>query len=270
MNTIRLNQDAYIKFKEKEDVDTNSFWYTDTEFAIKDNPFILIDELFVSKEKRNIGLGTTLLNEVIMKNPNTIILVRSGLLMCEYPEEPTAEEYATVLNRLDDFYTNRGFTNINEYTKSYEHSELYVYTDNKQGKEFFNEIRQKYFYHDKLTIGQFIDLINKSVDSLDKYIETHIESDTEFTYYVSAPVFSIVEDEGDDIIYVSNCYISESDSLTVKDLINQLSEYSKNDHIAFEIVTNSEDYEPIATAVVPAKNIEIQEIDNRVGIIVYS
>ena len=78
----RLNKNAYIQFREKEDISTDckEFWYRDVGFIIKDTPFIIIEELFVPKEDRNIGIGTVLLKEVIRHNPDTIILVKSGLL----------------------------------------------------------------------------------------------------------------------------------------------------------------------------------------------
>lgn len=144
MNMINLNHEAYIKFREKGDYNDKEFWYADTEFAIKDNPVILIDELYVLKGKRNIGLGTTLLKEVIMNNPNTIILVKSGLGVSDYHKEPTDDEYIMVLNKLDKFFTERGFVNINKYTKSYEYHELYVYTGNDMGMRFFEEIKSFY------------------------------------------------------------------------------------------------------------------------------
>ena len=146
MNIVRLNKNAYIQFREKEDISTDckEFWYQDVGFIIKDSPFIIIEELFVPKEDRNIGIGTVLLKEVIRHNPDTIILVKSGLLVIEYPEEPTEEQFATVLSKLDDFYTNRGFEDFNKYSKTYENLGLYVYTGNEAGIKFLQEVKSYY------------------------------------------------------------------------------------------------------------------------------
>ena len=147
MNIVRLNKDAYIQFREKEDIpnDCKEMWYKDIGFIIANRPFIIIEELFVPKEDRNIGIGTVLLKEVIRHNPDTIILVKAGLLIREYPEEPSKEQFTTVLNKLDDFYTNRGFEDFNKYSRTYENLRLYVYTGNEAGIKFLEEV--KFYYY---------------------------------------------------------------------------------------------------------------------------
>ncbi len=135
-----------LRYRVKGEIpeDCSEFWYVDLKDCIGDNNFILIEEFFISKDIRNNGFGTELLKLFTSQfGEETIILAKSGLLYKEFPEEPSDETFNEVLTRLDRFYTNRSFLNINTFSKTYEFRELYVF-DNEIGREFYNKVKEFY------------------------------------------------------------------------------------------------------------------------------
>lgn len=131
-------------YNRKTDHDNKSFYWEDIKELLYGKEIIIITELIVPKELRNKGIATEKLKQFCNKYNDTVILVVSGALISEYPEEPTDEEFKNILSRLDRFYTNRGFTNINQYTKTYEFKELYVYTGTDIGKDAVEKIKNYY------------------------------------------------------------------------------------------------------------------------------
>lgn len=137
--TQKCNKPVSILYSTSVDEENPPFWYRDIEFLINGADFVFVHTLFINKEDRNKGLGSAALKEFCdhMTSLNKIIILRSSLLKDEYPEEPTEEQYTEVLERLNKFFINRGFSNINKYTKTYEFSELYVYTDSEIGWDLY-------------------------------------------------------------------------------------------------------------------------------------
>lgn len=144
--TQKYNKPVYILYNTSIDEDDMPFWYQDIESCINGADFAFTYELFINKEDRNKGLGTAALKEFCeyMTTINNIIIVQSSLLKKEFKKEPTNEQYNEVLDRLDKFFTSRGFTNINQYTNSYEYSELYVYTESEIGRDLVESIKAYY------------------------------------------------------------------------------------------------------------------------------
>lgn len=140
-----------IRYITKIDKSNMRFGYEDIEPFITGKKFVYVDKLFIAKEYRNYGYGTQLLNEFLRIFTNTeniddeyIIIIESGLLIEEYLEEPNDELYNKVLSKLDTFFTKRGFSNINNYTNSYEYKELYIYTESDLGKSVVDKIKSYY------------------------------------------------------------------------------------------------------------------------------
>lgn len=124
---------------------SGEFWYYDMKDFLENREFAVIDSMVVNKDSRNKGIGTEFLKTFCETRKDKVIIVVAGLLMSEYPEAPKYNEYIKVLSELDKFFTKRGFSDINKYTKSYEYSKnVYIYTESKIGKEVFNEIKEYY------------------------------------------------------------------------------------------------------------------------------
>ena len=142
---------VYIKYRENESIDPElkEFWYYDLKFALGDTDFVILDEIFIEPSHRNKGIGSEIIKDFIKHHENSIILVRAGALQKEYPLEPTKEEYQLILERLSKFYTKLGFKNINKYSRTYEFSDIYVYTGNDEGIDFYEKVKN--YYSDNAT-----------------------------------------------------------------------------------------------------------------------
>lgn len=138
-----------IQYEGKTDAHMGRFWFMDISEFLGDHDYILIDYISTKKESRNNGLGTAVLNAFCEENNDKVIIVEAGALKDEYPEEPVGEEYTEILNRLDEFFTKRGFSNVNKYSKTYEFKELYIYTETEHGKEVFDTIKEYYSKENK-------------------------------------------------------------------------------------------------------------------------
>ena len=133
-----------IGYGVKDDSHMGKFWYMDIREFLEDHDYIVIDRIFTAKESRNNGLATEFLKVLCEENNDKVIIVETGVLKDEYPEEPVGEEFTEILNKIDKFFTERGFSNFNKYSKSYEFKEAYIYTETEQGKEVFEAIKEYY------------------------------------------------------------------------------------------------------------------------------
>lgn len=138
-----------LEFDIKSDSHSEKFWYQDISQFLKDKNYFVITNLFTKKESRNKGYATELLKEFCKTYNNKIIIVEAAVSKIDYPEEPSYEEYDKVLNKINNFFTKRGFSNFNTYSKTYEFKEAYIYTETEQGKEVYEAIKKYYSKENK-------------------------------------------------------------------------------------------------------------------------
>lgn len=93
-------------------------------------PIIEIYQIFTEKDARNLNGATDLIRTVIAQNPNSIIIAVAGASKLEYEEEPSEEEYQTILDNLKPFYERHGFVDMNSIIGGYEFKCTYVYVGN--------------------------------------------------------------------------------------------------------------------------------------------
>lgn len=106
------------------------------------NDIKYISKIIVPKEKRNNGIGTKSLLELCKSmGEDKFILITAGALMDEYPKEPTTEEYNLILNRLDKFFKNIGFIDVNDRIGCYECKCSYLF-GNKAGLELIKSFKE--------------------------------------------------------------------------------------------------------------------------------
>lgn len=106
------------------------------------NDIKYISKIIVPKNERNKGIGTEKLLELCNSiGDDTFILVTAGVLMQEYKIEPTNEEYELILNKLDKFFKNIGFIDVNKYIGCYEYKCSYLY-GNKVGLELIKSFKE--------------------------------------------------------------------------------------------------------------------------------
>lgn len=144
--TMMSNGKCELRYHDKDDSHMGFFWHQDIYDFIGDREYVVIDRLFTKKEFRNQGQATELLNKFCEENKNKVIIVIASVLKDEYPEEPAGEEFIKILNRFDDFFFKRNFSNFNTYSKTYEFREAFIYTKTEQGQAVFNAIKE---YYDK-------------------------------------------------------------------------------------------------------------------------
>lgn len=108
-----------------------------------DNDIKYITKLIVPKEHRDKGFGSKALVDLCKSiGEDTFILITAGALLQEYKEEPTIEEYNSILNRLDKFLTSNGFIGVNEHIGCYENKCSYLY-GNKVGLELVKSLKKE-------------------------------------------------------------------------------------------------------------------------------
>ena len=96
--------------------------------------FVHITSFRVNKDSRNRGLGHDWLKTFCDAYDDKIIFVLSGAHADEYESEPSEDEYKSILNRLDRFYTRVGFINVNQDIGQYQYKESFIYRNNTSEK----------------------------------------------------------------------------------------------------------------------------------------
>ena len=143
---ICVNLEYQTSVQSSTSWDKYPFWCSDIILATDTKEeFVFVTELYVPKAHRNNGIGTRVLKDLCEEwtNQGKLIIVESGLLKSEYPEEPTDKQFNEVLDRLDKFFINRNFVNINKITNTYEYHELYVY-DSEIGRKLISDLKEVY------------------------------------------------------------------------------------------------------------------------------
>ena len=108
----------------------------------KEIEIVTIEGLFVQPSERRKGLGSDLIKRVIEAHKDSLILLKAGALLDEFPEEPTDEQYNKLFNELKCFYEDSlGFVDANKYIGCYEYSVTYVYPNeiSKEVLDFFEK-----------------------------------------------------------------------------------------------------------------------------------
>jgi len=117
----------------------NDIFYQLRRLGVCDPEVVEITELYVEPKERNKGHGSQLVNDIIRKHQESVIIVKAGALVSEYSDEPSQEEYDVLLPKLKRFYEALGFTDINFYV-GYEYRVPLLYTGNEIGKAILNNV----------------------------------------------------------------------------------------------------------------------------------
>lgn len=176
-----------INFKDKDfDLKSEPFWVQDA-YGWCDDIFDSIsycNAIFITKEFRNKGIGSELLQNYIKENigDDKLFFIQAGFSKDEYTKEEfenaTSEERNALFYKLDKFYTKNGFFNINDYIGDYENSQMYLYTNEAAIKLMKNIIK----------IGiphKLFSLIAKPVNIDDKDILTVRKKDGTYKTYTT-------------------------------------------------------------------------------------
>ena len=111
-------------------------------------PYIQIVEIrdiYVSKDSRLKGIGSTLLQIIKDKYENAIIVVAVRASGKEYEKEPNNAELIKIIEEIIPFYEKNGFENVNDLFGSYQFRTSMLYTGNTWGdfvKTKINEYRE--------------------------------------------------------------------------------------------------------------------------------
>lgn len=139
---------GYIKYEINPDVDS-SFMMNDihehleTELRnacddipkkqlIKDLTFIEILDMYIIKKKRDQGIGSQLIKEIIhqYKNKNPIVFVGAGASKKIYNEPITEPRIINaILDTLSHFFKRNNFIDVTEKFGQYEYKTGYVYNN---------------------------------------------------------------------------------------------------------------------------------------------
>ena len=93
------------------------------------NRIIFINSIFVSKNNRNNGLGSTVLKDLIKKYPGSIIVTEAFASKEEYERQPNEYENEKIVKNIGNFLTKNGFYDINDYVGKYEYKKVYIYDE---------------------------------------------------------------------------------------------------------------------------------------------
>ena len=104
--------------------------------------FVHITSFRVHKDSRNRGLGHDWLKTFCNAYDDKIIFVLSGAHADEYESEPSEDEYKSILNRLDRFYTKVGFINVNQDIGQYQYRESFIYR-NKTSEKLLDSLFER-------------------------------------------------------------------------------------------------------------------------------
>lgn len=100
------------------------------------NEIKYISKIMLAKSIRNKGIGTKILSDLCKSvGDDKFLMVTAGALIEEYDVEPTNEEYKVILKKLDKFFTNVGFIDVNNLVGEYECKCTYLY-GNKVALDF--------------------------------------------------------------------------------------------------------------------------------------
>ena len=109
-------------------------------------PQVEIHSVYVNPEERNKGIGSKLIKELIDMNDDAMIIASAAALKLEYPEEPSDERIAEIVESIRPFYEKNGFIDINALN-IYESKIPFLYTENNIGKYakhiIFDSINEK-------------------------------------------------------------------------------------------------------------------------------
>ena len=75
-------------------------------------PCIYIDEIYINKDNRGFGIGSSIINELELEYQNTSIVLRIGPTREDIAKVMSDESYSKELSKkLDNFYKKLGFRN---------------------------------------------------------------------------------------------------------------------------------------------------------------
>lgn len=271
---------ANIEYTRKEDIpkDYDAFWYVDLKDLLEeDDDFVVLEEIFVDPLLRDKGIGTHIMNNFILDNRDSIMLVHAGALMKEYPNEPTKEDYNFILDRLSKFFTKLGFENINKYTQTYEYKDLYVYTRNAVGNEFYNKVRKYYLCDILPKTSAFIDSIKRQVEDLNKRVRVKIIDHNKLPhipYDVGFYVTGVLDDRmiTKTNIITNGITSNASNILTMKEMLDILEGLNPDKPVRFEVYDNTTDRSEGITyseAYFDQEEVILDERENEIEIVVY-
>jgi len=120
LNFYEIEKDE--KSKVCDDITRRSFQVSDFLAEPSVTKLIEIDKIIVDKPYRNSGYGSEILTNFCKDKDDTIIIVGAGAMSSEYKEEPSVEEYRSLFNKLDKFYTKNNFEDVTELFGTYDGS----------------------------------------------------------------------------------------------------------------------------------------------------
>ncbi len=129
---------------EPEGRDSREFALDDLSEEIKlFNPnikeFLVIDSFIVHPAFRGKGMGSKVLKDFCESYDDKIIFLLAGANTKEYPEEPPEQELLSILRRLENFYVNIGFINVNEHIGDYQFKTSFIY-ENETSKPLLERL----------------------------------------------------------------------------------------------------------------------------------
>jgi GNAT superfamily N-acetyltransferase len=136
MNVELRTREAYDGGRYRRNFMLNDLFDYLTEFGL-DPEVYEIRNLYVAPEARHRGTGSDLVKRAIDQNPDSLIVAVVGVSKDEFPQRPSAEESAAVLDGLRRFFSKCGFTSINDRVGLYKLKESYLYIGNDIGKHFY-------------------------------------------------------------------------------------------------------------------------------------
>ena len=102
-----------------------------------DGMFVNLKHVYVPEEFRRQGIASLAIKGVTQQFKDLLIVTLAGADKLEYVQEPTDEQYAEILSKLDKFYTSNSFVNISSLVGGYGCYNLYMYVGNNVGKKVY-------------------------------------------------------------------------------------------------------------------------------------
>ena len=107
-------------------------------------PYVKIVEIldvFVYPKYRHKGTGSLMLQELLSKCEDSVVLLSAGAHTKEYEREPTGEKFKEALGKVVSFYNKNGFIDINDIMGGYQYRRAMLYTGNSLGKYFEEKLK---------------------------------------------------------------------------------------------------------------------------------
>lgn len=101
--------------------------------------FFELESIYVPHATRHTGVGSKLISDFCDSHPNDVIILVAGAHEFEYSDEPSEDEFKQCLVRLQRFYSQLGFVNINKQIGGYQFRCTYI-CNNEIGMQIIKHI----------------------------------------------------------------------------------------------------------------------------------